>query len=162
IFDSRSVAPDAQIRQAVELRRAMVSRDMGTISELRTRLESHGIGPELCSAAGQPPSIPPTAITLTSDDYPRDLLRYGIMGQTTVELAVGATGQIEGQRVIASQPSGFFDSVAMSKLRAVRLFPAQQNGAPTGCRGMVQNIRWQVPAGNEGFEPFNGFLDQMD
>ncbi|MFS0737115.1 energy transducer TonB [Sphingomonas sp. 1P06PA] len=80
--------------------------------------------------------------TLTSDDYPKDLLRRDVSGLTSIELTVSATGKIKGTRIIASQPSGLFDAVAAAKLASVSLLPAQRNNTAAPCRGMVQNVRW--------------------
>jgi len=162
-FDSRKVAADAPIRQATELARASTLRDVGTVAGLKERLESHGIAGDLCPAADREPSIPPTAITLTSEDYPKDALRYSLMGLTTMELAISPTGKIENQRIIVSQPGGVFDTIATDKLRAVTLFPAQRNNSAIGCRGYVQRVRWQVPADSGNiFETLSGALDPAE
>jgi len=161
-FDERRVGANAPIRQAVELRRAATMRDMGTVNQLGERLGAHGIGAELCPTMDRLPAIPPTAITLTSEDYPKDALRYSIMGISTVELSLSATGQIENQRVIVSQPVGVFDAIALEKLKGVTLFPAQRDGRATACRGYLQTIRWQVPSDAENLSYLNGIYDQQE
>jgi len=156
-FDARKVPAAGAIRQAVEISRAGASREIGTITGLKDRLASHGIAPDLCSSADRTPSIPPTAITLTSDDYPKDLLRQNVVGQNVIELSIAEDGKVAKERMIVSQPSGLFDAVTAEKLKAVVLLPAQRDGKPVACRGMVQSIRWQIPYQGDFANPFAGY-----
>ena len=156
-LDSHKVGQTDMIRQVAELRRASIMRDVGTMVGITERLAAHGLPADICGVADKPPSIPPSAITLTSDDYPKDLIRRDVTGLTAIELSVSATGTIEGTRVIASQPSGLFDAVAAAKLSSVTLLPAQRSNMPSPCRGMVQNVRWQVPFHGDFSLPFTGF-----
>lgn len=144
-LDARKVSAHDPIRQAVELRRASILRDIGTVAGIGTRLSASGIASNLCSAADRPPSIPPAAIPFTSDDYPRDLLRRSIMGLTAIELSIDASGKIEKERTIVSQPPGLFDDITKDKVKAVTLLPARQADRPVACQGMLQNVRWQLP-----------------
>ena len=153
-LDSRKVGQADPTRQAAELRRAAIVRDVGSIGGLTDRLAAHGLPADICGVAEKPPSIPPSAITLTSEDYPKDLLRRGVGGLTSLELSVSAAGKVEGTRVIASQPAGLFDTVAAAKLANVTLFPAQRDNSAVSCRGMIQNVRWQMPSHGDFASPF--------
>ena len=161
-LDSRRVAQADTVRQVAELRRAAIVRDVGTTVGMTERLVAHGLPADICGVAEKPPSIPPSAITLTSDDYPKDLLRRDVSGLTSIELSVSATGKIEGARIIASQPSGLFDSIAVAKLASISLLPAQRNNTAAPCRGMVQNVRWQVPFHGDFSMPFMGYSSPDD
>ena len=156
-LDARHVGTGDPLRQAAELRRAGISREIGTVAGTRQRLIASGVPGDLCGTADRAPSIPPAAMTLTSDDYPRDLLRRNIVGYTAVELAVDANGKISGQRMIVSQPPELFDAITEDKLTGVTLLPAYQGDAPTACRGLVQRVHWQYSY-EEGLTfPFGGF-----
>lgn len=156
-LDARKVSRLDTLRQAAELRRARILREIGTTAGMGERLAASGIAVDLCNSADRPPSIPPTAITLTSEDYPKDLFRYRVQGMTAIELSVDAGGKIESQRIIASQPARLFDAVATDKLKAVRLLSAQRSGTSVACRGMVQTVRWQIPFESNLAVPFFGF-----
>jgi hypothetical protein len=156
-LDIRKVGATDAIRQVAELRRASILREIGTVAGMRERLAASGVSADLCDAADRPPSIPPAAITITSDDYPKDLLRRNVTGLTTIELSIGASGKIDTQRMIVSQPSGLFDAITAEKLKAVTLLPAQRADLPTACRGMVQTVRWQMPFQGDFSAPFEGF-----
>ena len=156
-LDSRKVGATDAIRQAVELRRAGIMREIGTVAGMRERLAASGVSADLCDAADRPPSIPPAAITITSDDYPKELLRRNVTGLTTIELSVGASGKIYEQRIIVSQPPGLFDAITAEKLKAVTLLPAQRADIAAACRGMVQTVRWQMPFQGDFSAPFEGF-----
>lgn len=153
-FDARKVPATAPLRQALELRRAAILRDLGTLGDLGDRLAASGLAADLCAAVDHSPAIPPDAITLTSDDYPKDLLRRDVTGATSVELAVDAAGKIVQQRILASQPSGLFDAITTEKLKSVTLIPAQRGDRPVACRGLVQRVRWQIPFRPNFGEPF--------
>lgn len=154
----RKVSGDDMVRQVAELRRAVILRELGTVAGMTTRLKESGLVDNLCSIADRGPSIPPAAITLTSEDYPKDLLRRNVTGLTGIELAVDESGKITQQRVIASQPTGLFDTIAKEKLRPVTLLPALRDDKPVACNGMVQTIRWQIPYQGEFSSQFNGFM----
>lgn len=156
-LDSRQANASDPVRQAVELRRASILREIGTTAGMKERLVTKGIASDLCDVADRPPSIPPAAITLTSDDYPKDLLRRNVTGLTTIELSVDANGKIEKQRMIVSQPPGLFDAITAEKLKSVTLLPAQQGDRPVSCQGMVQTVRWQMPFQGDFTPPFYGF-----
>ena len=156
-LDARRMSASDPIRQVVELRRAAISREIGTVVGMRERLRASGLASNLCDAVDRSPSIPPTAITLTSDDYPKDLIRRNVTGLTTIELSVDATGKIEEQRIIASQPPRLFDAITVDKLSAVTLLPAQQGDRPIACRGKVQTVRWHMPFQGDFSTPFDGF-----
>ncbi len=156
-LDSRKVRQVDPIRQAAELRRALILRDIGTTAGLTERLAALGLPADICGVADKPPSIPPSAITITADDYPKDLLRRDVSGLSSIELSVSATGKIEATRIIASQPSGLFDTVAVAKLTNVLLLPAQRNNTAVPCRGMIQLVRWQVPSHGDFSTPFMGY-----
>jgi len=156
-MDAKQVGKADPIRQAIELRRASISRDIGATAGIKERLINSGIASDHCEVADRPPSVPPSAVTITSDDYPKDLIRRDITGITTLELAVSASGTIETQRMIVSQPPGLFDAITSEKLSAVTLLPAQQDGRPIPCKGMVQNVRWQMPFQGDFSGQFDGF-----
>lgn len=157
-LDDRKIDQVDPIRQVAELRRALAIRNVGTTSGLAERLTAHGLPADICSVSEKLPSIPPSAITLTSDDYPKDLIRRDISGLTAIEMSISATGKVEKTRVIASQPSDLFDTVAAGKLANVTLLPAQQNNAAVACRGMVQNVRWQLPPSGDFSASFAGYM----
>ena len=152
LMERRNVAINDPIRQVAELKRARIVRELGSLAGLSKRLSNSGLTPQLCSAADRPPFFPPAAITLTSEDYPKDLLRRSLNGLSGIEMSVDATGKVTEQRVIASQPAGLFDTVTKDKLRAATLLPAQTDGVPKSCIGMVQTVRWQIPSTGE-FSP---------
>lgn len=156
-FDERGLAPTDQMRQAVELRRSGILRDIGTVAGMRDRLTKNGIAADLCNVADRKPSIPPAAITLTSEDYPKDLIRRNITGLTAVELSLDATGKIAEQRIIVSQPPQLFDGIATSKLKSLILFPAQRDEQSVSCAGFVQTVRWQMPFQGDYSGSFNSF-----
>lgn len=161
-FDQRGVGARDPLRQANELRRAELLRDIGTQDGLHARLVANGIPADLCRAADRPPSVPPAAVTLTSEDYPKDLLREGIVGMTTMEMAIDASGRVGAQRVIVSQPPGYFDAVTAEKLKKVTMNPAMQGDWPAACSAMTQSVRWTIPYQPDGFNPLANFLSSLD
>lgn len=156
-LDSRKVGQVDPIRQAAELQRAAIVRDLGTIDGLADRLAAHGLPADMCGFTDKPPVIPPSAITLTSDDYPKDLLRHNVSGLTSVELSIAVTGKVEAVRVIASQPMGLFNMAAVGRLAKVTLLPAQRDDQAVACHGMVQTIRWEMPSPTDFTNPFMGY-----
>ncbi len=144
-FDARKIASEDPIRQTTELRRAAVLREIGTLSGMPQRIAATGIAADMCDNADRPPSVPPTAITLTSDDYPKDLLSHEIDGNSAIELTLDATGRPTSQRIIVSLPAGLFDAVTTERMKAVTFLPAQRDDKPVACRGYVQTIRWKMP-----------------
>ena len=157
-LDRKGVDRTSPIRQQAELNRAHILRELGTVSDLPQRLTSVGIAEGTCPVAQQLPSIPPSAITITSDDYPKDLLSRHVIGLTTMEFSVNAQGQTTDQRVIVSQPPGLFDAVTTEKLQPVVLFPAREGDKAIACRGMIQSVRWKLPNQDSGFTaPFSGY-----
>jgi uncharacterized protein YfiM (DUF2279 family) len=164
-LDVRTVPQADPIRQGVELRRAAVLREIGTIDGLKSRLTSQGIAADLCDTNSVSASFPPAAITLTSDDYPKDLIQSKVSGASTIELSIDASGKIAQQRMIVSQPPGLFDAVTDEKLKALTLIPAQQDGKPLSCRGKLQTVVWRLPDqyGYPGmFDQFSAFGAQPD
>lgn len=144
-LDSRHVSMTDPLRQQIELGRASVMRDIGTLTGLSQRLTASGIGSDLCSAAEHPASFPPSAVTFNSEDYPKDLLKVGVTGYDVIEFSLDPEGKVEAERIIASQPPGLFDDITIEKLKVARLLPAQQNGHPVACKAATQTIRWQLP-----------------
>lgn len=145
-LEDRRVPTTDPMRQAVELGRAEIIREIGSTAGLSDRLARSGIGSDLCSAAERPASFPPPALTFNSNDYPKDLLMGRVNGYDLVEMSLDAQGKVIGHRVIASQPPGLFDDITIEKLKAARMMPAQQEGRPVPCRAFVVPIRWQLPS----------------
>ena len=144
ILNARGVPPTDPSRRSATLERIAVLRDLGTIAPIASDAAVISAN-DLCAAADRVPSIPPNAITITSDDYPKDLLQATVAGLTAMEFDVDPTGGIARPRLVVSTPPDLFDATTQAKLRPVRLLPATRSGQPTGCRGYLQTVRWQIP-----------------
>ena len=79
-------------------------------------------------AAADPGARQP--VQLTAPDYPRGAERRGIEGNVTVRYSVDADGQVTEAEVIAADPEGVFDRVALQAVRSWTFEPAPE--ATTG------------------------------
>lgn len=62
--------------------------------------------------------------------YPDYARKRGINGQVTLKLLVDATGAVEEVKLLASNPEGLFDQVAMDSVRQWQFDPATYKGSP--------------------------------
>ncbi|PHS32506.1 MAG: energy transducer TonB [Sulfurovum sp.] len=72
----------------------------------------------------------PRVISRSAMEYPPAAVKKGIKGYVIVNLLIAKDGSVEVAKVIASNPAGVFDAVAIRGVRSWRFAPAKYKGNP--------------------------------
>ena len=82
---------------------------------------------------------------ITADDYPGDLAFMTMPGVSTAEFDLDASGAAQNGRLLLEDPPYAFDQIALARIPTIHYDPARFDGKVSACRGIIQNIRWQMP-----------------
>jgi hypothetical protein len=91
----------------------------------------------------EPPHVQEHGIT--AEDYPADVVKFGIEGETAFDATIGSDGRIAGSRLILSSPSLLFDPAIGARLPGFKLGLPSSAGKARTCRGYIQTVRWTLP-----------------
>lgn len=72
----------------------------------------------------------PRVLSRSAMEYPKAAAKKGIRGYVIVNLLIAKDGSVEVAKVIASNPAGVFDAVALRGVRSWRFAPAKYKGNP--------------------------------
>ena len=127
ILDQAHTALDtAQLGRAEALLQAAAGLGTSTqLAALNQRLA------QMKQAAAGPPEVVEASLTRVKGiqiDYPEDALRKNIEGWVDLSYVVTAEGKVTTAKVLASYPTGVFDSAATRSLSRVRYKPVMQDG----------------------------------
>jgi hypothetical protein len=118
---------------------------------LRKAWRATGLPDDLCRAGAEVATM--TEHHIDDDDFPRDLLRFALTGQTVFEVSVTTDGRTKDGRIILSAPSGLFDPTIAGKLTGFEMKPMQRDGRAVDCRGYTQRVLWKFPEGDSNPMP---------
>ena len=77
--------------------------------------------------------------------YPAVLKAEGIGGQVTVQYDVTRQGRVVNARIVASTPSGLFDTAALQALGSWRFKPQVRGGKVEAVLGMTSTLEFRAP-----------------
>ena len=77
--------------------------------------------------------------------YPAVLKAEGIGGQVTVQYDVTRQGRVVNARIVASEPSGLFDTAALQALGSWRFKPQVREGEVEAVLGMTSTLEFRAP-----------------
>lgn len=77
--------------------------------------------------------------------YPAVLKAEGIGGQVTVQYDVTRQGRVVNARIVASEPSGLFDTAALQALGSWRFKPQVRGGEVEAVLGMTSTLEFRAP-----------------
>ena len=77
--------------------------------------------------------------------YPPVLKAEGIGGQVTVQYDVTRQGRVVNARIVASTPSGLFDTAALQALGSWRFKPQVRGGEVEAVLGMTSTLEFRAP-----------------
>lgn len=72
----------------------------------------------------------PRVISRSAMEYPKEAAQKHIKGYVIVNMLIAKDGSVEIAKVIASNPAGVFDAVALRGVRSWRFAPAKYKGNP--------------------------------
>lgn len=72
----------------------------------------------------------PRVLSRSPMEYPQAAAKKHIKGYVVVNLLIGKDGNVEVAKILESNPSGVFDSVALSGVRNWKFAPAKYKGNP--------------------------------
>ncbi len=84
-----------------------------------------------CEQAGL---TPPVAIERAAPAYPPAVREIGIEGAVELAMTILRDGHVGWVRVVRAEPPGYFESAAITGVRAWRFEPARRDGEPVECR----------------------------
>jgi len=76
-------------------------------------------------------------------EYPSEARKRGIKGFVTMNLLIGASGEVERVKVLQAEPSGVFEEVALATIRKWRFEPAVYEQSPVRAWAK-QTIRFEL------------------
>jgi protein TonB len=138
-----AVAPDGRVTRA-EVTSAMPrgSFERATLAAVKSwRLPPAAEPRELrrrfdFSLPDSPPR-PPAATMIAAGPLPPEACDERIAGWVRLEVDTDPQGRILAARVVAAQPAGLFDTVAVSIARRSRVAPAWRDGHPVAATGLL-------------------------
>ena len=77
--------------------------------------------------------------------YPADLRVLGVGGKVTVQYDVTPQGQVVNAQVVASEPPGLFDAVALEAVRSWRFRPQVRDGQIESVVGLTSSLEFRAP-----------------
>ena len=77
--------------------------------------------------------------------YPAVLKAEGIGGQVIVQYDVTRQGRVVNARIVASEPSGLFDTAALQAVCSWRFKPQVRGGEVEAVLGMTSTLEFRVP-----------------
>ena len=88
---------------------------------------------------------PPQLVKGNAPIYPAVLKAEGIGGQVTVQYDVTRQGRVVNARIVASEPSGLFDTAALQALGSWRFKPQVRGGEVEAVLGMTSTLEFRAP-----------------
>ncbi len=90
---------------------------------------------------------PPRATRRVGPAYPREARKNGVTGFVTFSLVIGADGEVDSSKIIASEPQGTFEMAARDAIERWQFKPGFYQGKPQ--RVVVeQTIRFTLSRGS--------------
>ncbi len=109
-----------------------------------------GLAPDLCAVREREPRFSGSAIS--DRDFPVEGMLAGLAGLSVLEFDLDSAGRHGAARVLASAPAFLFDATIARAAGSITYEPARAGGRAVPCRGIVTNIRWDLPRGGESDE----------
>lgn len=79
--------------------------------------------------------------------YPRSAYQNGIQGWACLRFTVAANGTVEGARVLASAPEGYFEEAALTAVRQWWYTPKTRDGQRVARPGVRVMLRFELAPG---------------
>ncbi len=93
-----------------------------------------------CASADRPLQL----ISGAGQEYPLAALEQGIEGFVVVRYDVGVDGQVNGARVVSSQPPGVFDDAALRAVRSWRFNAPLVDGERQPATGLQSTLTFKL------------------
>lgn len=141
LFD-REPNEDPRTR-ALALQLYILRAGNGDMAGARAALDGRDLPPDLCALASPTPHY--VSSNMRTEDYPSDVVYARIIGLTPSEFDLDVTGQAINGRLLVSDPPFLFDDATRRGITTFHYDPPRRDGKLQACRGMAQNVRWQLP-----------------
>ena len=140
--DQRLDAHDP-LRVGALVRLSAVQAQHGDMAAARASYLRTGLSAQQCALVDAQPAIRRSGVT--SDDYPRDAVQWGIGGWTRIEFDVLPDGRTINRRAIMSYPPFAFSDSTVKAMEGTRYTQTYRPDGAIGCSGANVRFRYAMP-----------------
>jgi hypothetical protein len=140
--DQRLDAHDP-LRVGALVRLSAVQVQRGDLAAARASYLRTGLDAQQCALVDAQPAIRRTGVT--SDDYPKDAVQWGIGGWTRIEFDVLPDGRTVNRRAIMSYPPFAFSDSTVKAMEGTRYTQTYRPDGAIGCSAASVRFRYAMP-----------------
>jgi hypothetical protein len=131
------------LRQAALLRLANLAASDGKLDEAQSYFSRTGLSEEQCSLTGVKPAVKSTGAS--SNDFPREAMRYGFEGWVNLEFDINANGTTVQARPVIAYPPFVFVDAASGIIHGVRYQTSYRPSSALACSAERMTVQFLMP-----------------
>lgn len=122
---------------------ANIAANEGRLAEAQAAYQRTGLTAQQCALIDGGPVMRRTGAS--SSDFPREAMRWGFEGWTSVEFDIDAEGRTANRRIIAAYPPAVFAEASAGILDDARYRASYRPEGDLGCGGQTQRVVFKLP-----------------
>ena len=126
------------------IRLAGVQARAGRIEDARASYRQTGLAAQQCALVDAQPAI--KALNMSSDDYPKEAIRWGFGGWAATEFDIDAAGRTVNQRATIAYPPFVFDTAVVKMAKDIRYQQSYRPEGGLGCGGKTIRVSFRMPS----------------
>jgi tetratricopeptide (TPR) repeat protein len=143
VRDAKGLDENDPIRAAALMRLASLRLATGDTQGAETAFKESGVGAEQCALLDMGPRL--KRLPYSSDDYPTEVMRWGMEGWVKVENDVLANGSTGNVRTVVAYPPLVFDKAATQIVSRSRFEVSFRPQGKLACGGQSRGVRFALP-----------------
>jgi len=134
---------DDPLRSAALVRLASVNLAKGNIREAEAAFKESGLTSEQCALVDMGPRL--KRLPASSDDFPFEVLRWGMEGWVAVENDLLASGKTVNVRAVVAYPPLIFNKAATQVVSRARFEVSFRPQGELACGGQSRPVTFRIP-----------------
>jgi len=143
VADDKRLDPHDSLRVGALVRLSAVQVQHGDLASARATYLRTGLDAKQCALVDAQPAMRRTGVS--SDDYPKEAMMFGIGGWTRVEFDVLPDGRTRNRRAVMSYPPFVFGEPTVAAMEATRFTQTYRPDGEIGCSGASMRFRYAMP-----------------
>lgn len=144
VADDQRLAEHDPLRTGAMIRIATLQAQRGEMDAARASYLSTGLDAQQCALVDAKPVMRKPG--MSSNDYPQEVLRWGMGGWAQIEFDVTPEGRTVNRRAVLAYPPFVFGDPTVKAMESTRYTQTYRPAGATGCSGATQRVRYLMPS----------------